>query len=65
MLYSIQQVNSLKKYHEQSNNMIYDCVIQMRTDIKFNQKIALDRLELNLINKEINFKKFILCIIML
>lgn len=51
MLYSIQQVNSLKKQHEQSNNMIYDCVVQMRTDIKFNQKIALDRLDLNLINK--------------
>lgn len=51
MLYSIQQVNSLKKQYEQSNNMIYDCVVQMRTDIKFNQKIALDKLDLNLINK--------------
>jgi len=51
MLYSIQQVNSLKKQYEQSNNIIYDCVVQMRTDIKFNQKIALDKLNLNLINK--------------
>lgn len=51
MFYSIQQVNSLKKQYEQSNNMIYDCVAQIRTDMKFNQKIDLDSLDLNLINK--------------
>lgn len=39
MWYSIYKSNQLKKHYEIENNMIFDCVIRMRFDSNFDEKI--------------------------
>lgn len=39
MWYSMYKSNQLKKYYELENNMIFDCVIRMRYDSNFEEKI--------------------------
>lgn len=49
-LYSLQQVNNMKKKYEHENGFKFDCVIRLRTDILFINDFEISQIDLSKIN---------------